>query len=89
MQTASQVRNLKKSQQKSYIPVIYLLLQFVVNTTVPKKETIVHIGYPSITIFCSYFFDLQMFQDMQKWGMNWDIVRKQQIPLPPVAVLRM
>lgn len=89
MQTASQARNLKKNQQKSYIPVIYLLLQLEVNTTVPKKQTIGHIGYLSITIFCSDFFDLQMFQDMQKWGMNWDIVRKQQITLPPVAVLHM
>lgn len=33
-----------------------------------KKETILHIGYPSRTTFCSDLSDLEMFQDMQKWG---------------------
>lgn len=58
----------------------------IVNSTVfKKKETILHIAYPSITIICSDFSDLQMFQDMQKWSMNWDVVRERQIAVSLVA----
>lgn len=37
---------------------IYPLLKIIVNSAVFKKETILHIAYPSITIVCSDFSDL-------------------------------